>query len=153
MNLLLTAQPSPGTFTLPPSASPPPAVKISGIDLKTITGRDVILVEDIIDTGTTMSALVPLLAEYAPASVRVASLLEKRTAKSCGFKADYVGFSIPDAFVSGARERQGPEWFHVLNGCVPAVALERFIVTATAFPAPVFICPAAGRGLQHGLQR
>ena len=48
-----------------------------------------------------MSKLVPLLNEYAPKSVRVAALLEKRTIKSCGFKADYVGFSIPDAFVVG----------------------------------------------------
>jgi hypoxanthine phosphoribosyltransferase len=48
-----------------------------------------------------MAKLIPLLREYAPSSVRVASLLEKRTTKSCGFKADYVGFSIPDAFVVG----------------------------------------------------
>lgn len=38
--------------------------------------------------------------DVVPASVRVASLLEKRTHKSCGFKADYVGFSIPDKLVS-----------------------------------------------------
>ena len=48
-----------------------------------------------------MSKLVPLLSEHSPKSVRVASLLEKRTSKSCGFKAEYVGFSIPDAFVVG----------------------------------------------------
>ncbi len=47
-----------------------------------------------------MSKLVPLLLEHGPSSVRVASLLEKRTPKSCGFKGDYVGFSVPDAFVS-----------------------------------------------------
>jgi hypoxanthine phosphoribosyltransferase len=76
-------------------------VTISGIDLKTITGRDVILLEDIIDTGTTMSRLIPLLESHGPSSVRVAALLEKRTAKSCGFKADYVGFSVPDHFVVG----------------------------------------------------
>lgn len=48
-----------------------------------------------------MAKLIPMLREYAPKSVRVASLLEKRTPRSCGFKADYVGFSIPDAFVVG----------------------------------------------------
>lgn len=77
------------------------SVKISGIDLKTIRGRDVILVEDIIDTGTTMSKLIPVLEEHGPHSVKVAALLEKRTAKSCGFKAHFVGFSVPDAFVIG----------------------------------------------------
>lgn len=76
-------------------------VRISGIDVKTLEGRDVILVEDLIDTGTTMSRLIPVLLQAKPKSVKVASLLEKRTHKSCGFKADYVGFSIPDAFVIG----------------------------------------------------
>ena len=62
-----------------------------------------ILLEDIIDTGTTMAKLLPFLlsGEKPPASVRVAALLEKRTHKSCGFLAHYVGFSIPDAFVVG----------------------------------------------------
>ena len=56
-----------------------------------------LFVEDIIDTGLTMSKLKEYLNSHIePASVRVASLLEKRTSKSCGFKADYVGFSIPD---------------------------------------------------------
>lgn len=76
-------------------------VRISGIDLKTIEGRDVIIVEDIIDTGLTMQKLVPELFKHGPKSVRVAALLEKRTPRSCGFKAEYVGFSIPDAFVVG----------------------------------------------------
>ena len=48
-----------------------------------------------------MSKLVPMLMEHGPKSVRVAALLEKRTTRSCGFKADYVGFSVPDAFVVG----------------------------------------------------
>jgi hypoxanthine phosphoribosyltransferase len=101
------------------------AVKISGIDLKTLAGRDLILVEDIVDTGMlhrcrlavahmkrpahtsalaghTMAKLIPHLMELGlPRSVKVASLLEKRTARSCGFRAHYVGFSIPDAFVIG----------------------------------------------------
>lgn len=76
-------------------------VQISGIDMKTLVGRDVILVEDIIDTGNTMMALLPMLKKFGPKTVRVTALLEKRTHKSCGFKADYVGFSVPDAFVVG----------------------------------------------------
>jgi hypoxanthine phosphoribosyltransferase len=76
-------------------------VKVSGCDLDKLAGKNVLLVEDIIDTGTTMSMLVPLLEEYQPKSLRVASLLEKRTPKSCGYKADFVGFSVPDEFVIG----------------------------------------------------
>ena len=76
-------------------------MKISGIDLKTLKGRDLIIVEDIIDTGITMKALIPHLQACEPRSVRVSSLLEKRTTRSNGFKGDYVGFSVPDAFVVG----------------------------------------------------
>ncbi len=57
--------------------------------------------EDIVDTGRTMVALTTLLQQYAPASIRVASLLLKTTARSNAYRPDYVGFSIPDAFVVG----------------------------------------------------
>jgi len=83
-------------------------VRISGIDMKTLAGRDIIVVEDIIDTGLTMTRLLPELGRHGIKSVRVAALLEKRTEKSCGFKADFVGFSVPDAFVvrgEGLRAR------------------------------------------------
>lgn len=76
-------------------------VQVSGADLTKFRGKNLLLVEDIIDTGRTMAKLVPMLQEYAPASVRVASLLEKRNPESCGFKADFVGFNIPDKFVVG----------------------------------------------------
>ena len=76
-------------------------VTISGIDMKTLVGRDLIVVEDIIDTGVTMTQLIPELKKHAPTSVRVSALLEKRTHKSNGFKGDYVGFSVPDSFVVG----------------------------------------------------
>eukprot|EP00743_Colponemidia_sp_Colp-15_P001213 GILK01001333.1.p1 GENE.GILK01001333.1~~GILK01001333.1.p1 ORF type:complete len:250 (-),score=34.66 GILK01001333.1:110-817(-) len=76
-------------------------VKISGTDLAGLRGKHVLVVEDIIDTGLTMTKLVAELEKYAPASVRVASLLEKRTDRSCGLYADYVGFSVPDFFVVG----------------------------------------------------
>ncbi|KAF4041715.1 Phosphoribosyl transferase domain [Phytophthora infestans] len=76
-------------------------VQVSGADLAKFKGKDLLLVEDIIDTGKTMAKLVPMLKEYEPASVRVASLLEKRNPESCGFQADFVGFNIPDQFVIG----------------------------------------------------
>lgn len=59
---------------------------ITGIDTKVVRGRDIVLLEDIIDTGVTMTHLLPLLAEFGPKSVRVASLLEKRTPASSGFQ-------------------------------------------------------------------
>ena len=52
-------------------------------------------------TGLTMTKLVPLIKEAGAASVKVASLLEKRTERSCGFKGDYIGFSVPDSFIVG----------------------------------------------------
>jgi len=77
-------------------------VQITGCDVSKLTGKHVLFVEDIIDTGLTMTSLLKYLKDSVkPASVRVASLVEKRTHRSCGFKADYVGFSIPDAFVVG----------------------------------------------------
>lgn len=76
-------------------------VQVSGADLAKFAGKNLLLVEDIIDTGKTMAKLVPMLREFAPESVRVASLLEKRNPESCGFLADFVGFNIPDKFVIG----------------------------------------------------
>lgn len=76
-------------------------VQISGADLAKFKGKDLLLVEDIIDTGKTMAKLIPHLQQFEPASIKVASLLEKRNPESCGFQADYVGFSIPDKFVVG----------------------------------------------------
>eukprot|EP00618_Florenciella_parvula_P013856 CAMPEP_0119542830 /NCGR_PEP_ID=MMETSP1344-20130328/53804_1 /TAXON_ID=236787 /ORGANISM="Florenciella parvula, Strain CCMP2471" /LENGTH=239 /DNA_ID=CAMNT_0007587093 /DNA_START=58 /DNA_END=777 /DNA_ORIENTATION=+ len=77
-------------------------VQITGIDMSTLAGKHCLLVEDIIDSGKTMSVLVPHIQQTAGvASVKVASLLEKRTPKSVGFKADYCGFTIPDKFIVG----------------------------------------------------
>ena len=72
-----------------------------GVNLASLKGRHVLLCEDIIDTGNTMSMLVPHLQSFGPATVRVATLLQKRTPKSVGFVGDYVGFTIPNEFVVG----------------------------------------------------
>jgi len=76
-------------------------VHISGADPQKLQGKHVLLIEDIIDTGNTMSKLIPCVQGMGVASLKVASLLEKRTERSCGFKADYCGFTIPDKFVIG----------------------------------------------------
>ena len=71
-------------------------------DLKgNITGRDVILVEDIIDTGLTISHLMELLGTRNPRSIRVATLLDKKPARIKNVDLHYVGFEIPKEFVIG----------------------------------------------------
>ncbi len=66
-----------------------------------LDGRDVIIVEDIVDTGLTMEFMKDRLQEYNPASVRVATLLHKPEATTPDLDLDYVGFRIPDLFVIG----------------------------------------------------
>ncbi|MCH5325989.1 MAG: hypoxanthine phosphoribosyltransferase [Duncaniella sp.] len=67
-----------------------------------IEGRDIIVVEDIIDTGRTMQKLLADLQALKPASLRVATLLFKPEALQCpNVKPDYVGFSIPVKFIIG----------------------------------------------------
>ena len=66
-----------------------------------IAGKNVLIVEDIIDTGRTMVKLLNLLEKFKPKSVRTCSLLIKRTPLSNGYLPDYAGFSIPEKFVVG----------------------------------------------------
>jgi len=71
-------------------------------DLETpIAGRDVLIVEDIVDSGLTLSRLTEVLRERQPASLRVCAFLDKRERRRVPFAADYVGFVIPDRFVVG----------------------------------------------------
>ena len=66
-----------------------------------IKGLDVIIVEDIIDSGNTLSRLVPMLKERKPASLRITTLLDKPSRREAEVKVDYVGFEIEDKFVVG----------------------------------------------------
>lgn len=66
-----------------------------------IEGRDVILVEDIIDTGNTIKRLQADLSEMRPASLRVATLLFKPESLKVDVRPDYVGFEIPPKFIIG----------------------------------------------------
>ena len=73
-----------------------------GLNYDDLDGKHVILVEDIIDTGTTLSHVLPVLQERAnPKSVQVCTLLEKRLNKPPGVNAKYKGFSIPNHFIVG----------------------------------------------------
>ena len=66
-----------------------------------IDGRDVILVEDIIDSGLTIAYVLDMLRRRGPASLKVCALLVKERAAAAGLSADYLGFTIPDKFVVG----------------------------------------------------
>ena len=66
-----------------------------------ITGQQVLLVEDIVDTGLTLRHLLALLATRQPASVRVCALLDKPSRRRVQVPVDFVGFTIPDHFVVG----------------------------------------------------
>ena len=71
-------------------------------DLDTdITNRNVLIVEDIVDTGLTLSWLVTNLQSRGPASVEIATLLRKPEAMKMDVDVKYVGFDIPNAFVVG----------------------------------------------------
>lgn len=66
-----------------------------------IEGKNIILVEDILDTGMTISFLKKLLMQHRPHTLRVAALLDKPERRRQPIEADYVGFAIPDYFVVG----------------------------------------------------
>ncbi|MGE5680473.1 MAG: hypoxanthine phosphoribosyltransferase [Bacillota bacterium] len=66
-----------------------------------ITGRDVIVVEDIVDTGLSISYIEQLMEHHNPASVKIASLLLKPDSLKYDVKIDYIGFKIPNKFVVG----------------------------------------------------
>ena len=68
---------------------------------QSMIGKNVILVEDILDTGLTMTYLKKLLMARQPKSFRIAALLDKPSRRKQPIHADYVGFSIPDEFVVG----------------------------------------------------
>jgi hypoxanthine phosphoribosyltransferase len=68
---------------------------------KPIQGEDVLLVEDIVDTGLTLNYLHHLLAQRGPLSVRTAAFLDKPSRRKIKVQADYVGFVIEDRFVVG----------------------------------------------------
>ncbi|MBN1928697.1 MAG: hypoxanthine phosphoribosyltransferase, partial [Chlorobiaceae bacterium] len=66
-----------------------------------LKARHVLLVEDILDTGRTLSSIVAALEQQRPASVRVCTLLDKPSRRVVPFVAHYTGFTIPDHFVVG----------------------------------------------------
>jgi hypoxanthine phosphoribosyltransferase len=71
-------------------------------DIETsIKDKDILIVEDILDTGLTMQYFVDWLKERNPKSLRICVFLDKRKRRKVSFEADYVGFTIEDGFVVG----------------------------------------------------
>lgn len=66
-----------------------------------LSGKDLLIVEDVLDTGITLSNLVPMLKMRNPNSVKICAILDKPSRRKADIKADYTGFEIPDAFVVG----------------------------------------------------
>ncbi|AVL00516.1 hypoxanthine phosphoribosyltransferase [Pediococcus inopinatus] len=66
-----------------------------------VADRDVLIIEDIVDTGRTLKYIIDLLKQRHAKSVRVCTLLDKPTGRVLEVKADYVGFEVPDEFVVG----------------------------------------------------
>jgi hypoxanthine phosphoribosyltransferase len=68
---------------------------------QSLEGKDVMVIEDIADTGLTLNYLLNLLRSRRPASLKVCALLSKPSRRSIDVRVDYVGFEIPDRFVVG----------------------------------------------------
>lgn len=71
-----------------------------GLDAE-LYGKDVIIIEDIVDTGKTLYNFLPKLKDHHPASLKIVALLHKPEATKFPLTLDHVGFSIPDRFVIG----------------------------------------------------
>ena len=71
-----------------------------GLDVD-LFGKDLVIIEDIVDTGKTLYNFLPKLKDHHPSSLKIAALLHKPEATRFPLTLDYVGFSIPDKFVVG----------------------------------------------------
>ena len=67
-----------------------------------LAGKDILIVEDILDSGLTLSYIKELLESRGPRSIRIATLLDKPSRRKVDLQADYIGFSVPDEFVIGS---------------------------------------------------
>lgn len=83
-----------------------------------IQGADVLVVEDIVDTGVTLTYLLGVLEQRQPRSIRIAAFLDKPERRMRPVMASYVGFTIPDAFVVGYGLDYAEDHRHLRDVCV-----------------------------------
>ena len=76
-------------------------IKLNKDITQSIEGKEVIIIEDIVDTGRTLSFLKEFLKEKNPASLKICSLLDKPSRRIADVQADYIGFTIENKFVVG----------------------------------------------------
>jgi hypoxanthine phosphoribosyltransferase len=93
-------------------------VQAVGAKLDVLKGKNVLVIEDIIDTGHSMTKLIPTLQAHGALSVKTCTLLQKRTPKSNGLIGDFVGFSIPDHFVVGYGLDYNEAFRELIHICV-----------------------------------
>lgn len=84
----------------------------------TIEGADVLVVEDIVDSGVTLTYLIHVLQQRRPRSIRIAALLDKPERRKAPVKVDYVGFTIPDEFVIGYGLDYAEDYRNLRDVCV-----------------------------------
>ena len=94
------------------------AVKLTKDLDMAIEGADVLLVEDIVDSGVTLTYLVNVLQQRKPRSVRIAALLDKPDRRQRPVKVTYVGFQIPDEFVVGYGLDYAEQYRNLRDVCV-----------------------------------
>jgi hypoxanthine phosphoribosyltransferase len=85
---------------------------------QTLKGKNIILVEDILDTGLTMTYLKRLLMARQPRSLKVAALLDKPSRRKLPLEGDYVGFKIPDEFVVGYGLDYAEKYRNLADICI-----------------------------------
>lgn len=83
-----------------------------------IEGHHVILVEDILDTGITLTYLIKMMTQRKPKTLRVATFLDKPERRLSPVKVDYVGFQIPDEFVVGYGLDYAEDYRNLRDVCV-----------------------------------
>lgn len=74
---------------------------IKDLDTDVVEGADLLIVEDILDSGVTLEYLIKVLSARNPKSVRICTLLDKPERRKANVRADYAGTQVPDAFVVG----------------------------------------------------
>lgn len=96
---------------------------IKDLDTNVIEGADLLIVEDILDSGKTLHYLIDILSQRKPASVKICTLLDKPERRAVDLQADYSGATIPDAFVVGygldyAEKYRNLPYVGILKPCV-----------------------------------
>lgn len=83
-----------------------------------IHDKDVLIVEDIVDTGLTLYYIKEILAKRSPCSIKICSLLDKPSRRKAHIPLEYVGFAIPDKFVVGYGLDYAEQYRHYPAVCV-----------------------------------